>query len=54
MSTPYRKEVGSYDMPGLRRGLVARPKDWIWSSARFYAGNPRDPILMDALPCLDG
>src|SRR5437899_5622685 len=24
----------------VRRGLVARPVDWKWSSARFYEGRP--------------
>ena len=38
----------------VRRGLVQKPTDWIWSSARFYAGATRVPIRMDPLPCLDG
>jgi putative transposase len=38
----------------VRRGLVASPTDWIWSSARFYAGEPNVPTWMDALPPLDG
>jgi len=38
----------------VRRGLVPSPTDWIWSSARFYAGCPDVPIRMDPLPCLDG
>ena len=38
----------------VRRGLVARATDWIWSSARYHAGHPRVPIRMDELPCLDG
>ena len=38
----------------VRRGLVAKATDWIWSSARFHAGVTRVPIRMDPLPCLDG
>src|SRR5262249_46265500 len=38
----------------VRRGLVQSPTDWVWSSARFYAGYPNVPIRMDPLPCLDG
>ena len=38
----------------VRRGLVPKATDWIWSSARFYAGATRVPIRMDPLPCLDG
>jgi putative transposase len=38
----------------VRRGLVARPTDWVWSSARYYAGHTRVPICMDPMPCLDG
>ena len=38
----------------VRRGLVQKPTDWVWSSARFYAGETRVPIRMDPLPCLDG
>ena len=38
----------------VRRGLVAKATDWIWSSARFHAGVTRVPIGKDPLPCLDG
>jgi putative transposase len=31
----------------VRRGLVARPEDWKWSSARWYAGIRPVPIEMD-------
>jgi putative transposase len=34
----------------VRRGLVARPKDWQWSSAPWYAGIGPVPIEMDPLP----
>jgi putative transposase len=33
----------------VRRGLVARPTDWFWSSARFYAGDLSGPLMMDPL-----
>jgi len=38
----------------VRRGLVTEATDWIWSSARFYAGDIRVPIRMDELPWLNG
>jgi putative transposase len=38
----------------VRRGLVREPTEWIWSSARFYAGQEQVPIRMDPLPSLDG
>ena len=38
----------------VRRGLVEHATDWIWSSARFYAGIRPVPIEMDPLPSLDG
>ncbi len=31
----------------VRRGLVVRPTDWEWSSARWYAGMTPVPIEMD-------
>jgi putative transposase len=37
----------------VRRGLVEKATDWVWSSARFYAGETRVPIRMDPLPTLD-
>jgi putative transposase len=37
----------------VRRGLVANPTDWPWSSARFYAGMPNVLLAMDPLPPLD-
>ena len=36
----------------VRRGLVEKATDWIWSSARFYSGEVGVPIEMDALPFL--
>ena len=32
----------------VRRGLVARPEDWQWSSARWYAGLRPVKLEMDA------
>jgi len=34
----------------VRRGLVARPVDWAWSSARWYAGLPGVKLQMDDRP----
>jgi len=31
----------------VRRALVKRPEDWVWSSARWYAGLRPVPIEMD-------
>jgi len=31
----------------VRRSLVAKPEDWIWSSARWYAGIRPVPLEMD-------
>ncbi len=33
----------------VRRGLVTRPEEWYWSSARFWAGDYSGPITMDSL-----
>ncbi len=38
----------------VRRGLVEKATDWVWSSARFYAGMRPVPIAMDPLPRLHG
>lgn len=32
----------------VTRGLVARPTDWKWSSARWYAGEPQAVLAMDS------
>jgi len=34
----------------VRRGLVERPIDWYWSSARFWAGDTSGPLMLDPLP----
>jgi putative transposase len=36
----------------VRAGLVSRPEDWRWSSARIHLGAGRDP-LTDAAPLLE-
>jgi putative transposase len=33
----------------VRRGLVAKPEDWEWSSARWYAGIRPVPMEMDSM-----
>jgi putative transposase len=33
----------------VRRGLVKRPEDWEYSSARWYAGRRPVPIEMDSM-----
>jgi putative transposase len=38
----------------VRRGLVEKPTDWVWSSARFFEGMTRVPLRMNPLPILDG
>jgi putative transposase len=34
----------------VTRGLVARPEDWPWSSARWYAGDRTGPVSLNPLP----
>jgi putative transposase len=34
----------------VRRGLVASPTEWAWSSARFWNGHTDVPLRMDPLP----
>jgi len=36
----------------VRRGLVAQPTDWVWSSAGQWAGGPPGPLTTD--PIVDG
>ena len=33
----------------VRRGLVGRPTDWYWSSARFWEGDRSGPLVMDPI-----
>ena len=42
------KMIDYLHMNPVRRGLVSRPEDWPWSSARWYAGIGPVPIEMDA------
>ncbi|MFO0454741.1 MAG: REP-associated tyrosine transposase [Planctomycetota bacterium] len=39
------KMIDYIHMNPVRRGLVARPEDWPWSSARWYAG--MEPVLIE-------
>jgi putative transposase len=48
-----RNMIDYIHMNPVRRGLVARPTDWPWSSARFYAGENDVLLPMDPLPVLD-
>jgi putative transposase len=53
----YDRNVRRYDTLGqmieyvhanpVRRGLVAEPSDWEWSSARWYDGQRDVPLLID-------
>lgn len=35
----------------VRRGLVERPTDWMWSSARTFAGLQDGPLVTDQVDC---
>jgi putative transposase len=37
----------------VTRGLVARPEDWLWSSAQDWAGLRAGPIPIDKESCLN-
>ncbi len=37
-------------MNPVRKGLVERPEDWYWSSARWYAGERDGPLTIDGHP----
>jgi putative transposase len=37
----------------VKRGLVARPEDWLWSSARDWAELAVGPIPIDKQSCID-
>ncbi len=48
------KMVDYFHLNPVRRGLVGRPEDWEWSSARWYAGIRPVPLEIDAtLPRID-
>jgi len=34
----------------VRRGLVTRPEDWVWSSAAWFLRGEQGPIPVDAIP----
>lgn len=38
----------------VRRGLVSQSTEWVWSSARFYAGLKDVPLVMDSLADFNG
>ena len=46
--TTLQKMIDYIHMNPVRRGLVERPEDWHWSSARWYAGIRPVPIEIDA------
>ena len=43
----FREKVGYIHANPVRRGLVDRPIDWQWSSARWYAGDVSGPVDID-------
>lgn len=43
-----QKMIDYIHMNPVRRGLVERPEDWLWSSAQWYAGVRPVPIEIDA------
>jgi putative transposase len=45
-----KAEIKYFHANPVRRGLVAHPDDWEWSSARWYAGIRPVAIEMDPLP----
>ena len=46
---PIHKAIEYIHMNPVRRGLVERPEDWEWSSARFWAGVRPVPLEMDQI-----
>ena len=48
------QEIEYIHLNPVRRGLVARPEDWYWSSAANYAGTRIGPLAIDrdSLPTL--
>jgi len=43
------EKVGYIHANPVRRGLVDRPVDWMWSSARWYEGVRDGPVKIDAI-----
>jgi putative transposase len=43
-----QKMIDYIHLNPVRRGLVERPEDWLWSSARWYSGIRPVPIEIDA------
>jgi putative transposase len=44
------KEIRYIHLNPVKRGLVFRPQDWPWSSARWYLGDHTGPVPIDPLP----
>ena len=47
---PLREVVDYIHGNPVRRGLVQNPTDWVWSSARFWAGMGQVVLRMDPIP----
>jgi REP element-mobilizing transposase RayT len=41
------EKLGYMHMNPVKRGLALRSRDWIWSSAEFYAGQGSNTIRID-------
>ena len=46
--TTVRNVIDYIHLNPVRRGLVERPDDWIWSSARWYSGLRPVPLEIDS------
>lgn len=44
---PIREVIDYIHANPVRRGLVERPTDWYWSSARYHAGLDTGPLQVD-------
>lgn len=44
-----REKIAYINSNPVRRGLVTRPEDWKWSSAKWYAGLREDVMPMDRI-----
>jgi hypothetical protein len=40
--------VRGYDFCPVKRGLVSRPEDWLWSSFRYYATGEADVVEIES------
>ncbi len=41
------KEIGYIHFNPVKRGLAAEPAEWVWSSARWYAGDEHGVVKVD-------